>query len=284
MFTEFSYETGQQQAAIGACVKKYRTGINGELGVEAWSSGDGGEERYVTVFCRPMLEMSEGELESAAEAIADELFSFLCAALPQKQETRSILLAGLGNPALTVDAIGPKTAQRVSVTRLLSLSEKGFSLAAIIPGVPVLTGMETAEQLLGIVRAISPDAMIVVDSLAAKDYRRIGCTVQMGNAGVSPGSGIGAGAKAINRQTMGIPVIALGVPTVVDSAILLENMLARSGIATDSDKMRDALSENRGYFVCPKESDLICDAASFLLARSVDLLCRGHRQTERRIY
>ena len=284
MFTEFSYENSQQRYKSRGCVKRYRAGTNGELRVETWSGGDVCGERYVTVFCRPILAMSEGELESAAGVIADALFSLLCDVLTPKKERKSILLAGLGNPSLTVDAIGPKTVQRVSVTRLLSPLDDDFLLAAIIPGVPVRTGMETAEQLFGVVRAVLPDAMIVVDSLAAKDDRRIGCTVQMGNAGISPGSGLGASAMAINQQTMGIPIIALGVPTVVDSAILLENMLVRGGISDPSAQMREVLSESRGYFVCPKESDLICDAASFLLARSVDLLCRGHRKNGRSIY
>ncbi len=284
MFTEFAYENDQQRRKKGVCIKKYRAGTNGEFFVEKWSCERVTEEHYATVFCPCVLKMNESEFESAAKVIADELFALLCAALPSKKGTRSILLAGLGNPSLTVDSIGPKTAQRVSVTRLFSSSALDFSLAAMIPGVPCGTGMETAEQLFGVVRAISPDAMIVVDSLAAKDYRRIGCTVQMGNAGISPGSGIGADAMAINRQTMGIPVIAIGVPTVVDAAILLEDMLVRGGIDKDSCEVREALSENRGYFVCPKESDLICDAASFLLARAVDLLCQGHRKDERGIY
>lgn len=283
MFTDFAYEDYEKRRDGRGDTREYRMGREGELRLLEWRIESEEQQRryrrpmgiYVTMFCRPIWQMSEQEFESAAEAVAHELLRLLSPMLGSETSEKTILVAGLGNPSFTVDAIGPKTAERVSVNRHLFSGERTFSLAAIIPGVPAGTGIETVEQLSGIVSAVAPDALLVVDALAAKNYRRIGSTVQLGNSGISPGSGVGNEGKAINYRTLGVPVIALGVPTVVDSAYLIEDALSRGGMTDLSARMQEVLQDSRGYFVCPKESDLITDAVSSLLARAIDLLCVG---------
>lgn len=138
----------------------------------------------------------------------------------------SVLIVGLGNRNVTADALGPFVVKDLMVTRHLfqlmpEQVEAGYRpVSAVAPGVMGLTGMETSEIIFGIVEKTQPDAVIAIDALASRALNRVNTTIQVADNGINPGSGVGNNRKGINRETLGIPVIAVGIPTVVDAATI----------------------------------------------------------------
>lgn len=186
-----------------------------------------------------------------------------------------ILFVGLGNMEVTPDSLGPLVVQNLLITRHLNEMEyfrKMRSSMAIAPGVMAQTGMETGEILKGIVQKVHPEAMVVIDALAAKTSERLNRTIQISNAGIAPGSGVGNHRNEISAATMGIPVIAVGVPTVISipaiAGDIIESVLISMGDVrlreryeawSDREKycfMAETLREELfGLFVTPKEID-----------------------------
>ena len=149
----------------------------------------------------------------------------LTALLPPREKSRSILVVGLGNRALTADAIGPMALDSLLITRhmvrdLPRQFETFTPVEAFAPGVLASTGMETLELVRAVVRETCPAAVIAVDALAARNRERLCATVQLSDTGLIPGSGVGNHRRALNEETLGIPVIALGIPTVIDASDL----------------------------------------------------------------
>jgi GPR endopeptidase len=147
------------------------------------------------------------------------------------------LVVGLGNSEITPDAIGPFSVRKLNVTRhLRGIDEKLYDtigrceISALFPGVLGQTGIETVELIRGAAENAHPDVVLVIDALAARSCDRLAATVQLSDSGINPGSGIGNHRKAICRETVGVPVIALGVPTVVNSATLVYDALHKAGI------------------------------------------------------
>jgi len=179
----------------------------------------------------------------------------------------TVLVAGLGNRRLTADAVGPLTLEQLLVTRHLQGEEIFSSLrpvAAIEPGVLAVTGCETAEFLQGLVEKLRPAALVVVDALAARRPHRLCRSVQIGSSGLTPGSGVGNHRQALNEETLGIPVIAVGVPTVVETATLLLDALEQAG-APLPEKLP------RGSFVTPEDIDLQVERLGRFLGRGITL-------------
>ncbi|MBO5269469.1 MAG: GPR endopeptidase, partial [Clostridia bacterium] len=146
------------------------------------------------------------------------------------------------------------------------------AVAAVAPGVLAETGIETVELIRGAANTVRPDLLIAVDALAARSIERLATTVQLSDTGLNPGSGVGNRRKAIDRETVGCPVIALGVPTVVDSSTLVWDALYRAGFS-ESDlgsEITHVLESGRSYFVSPKEIDALTEYFSDLLAESID--------------
>ena len=131
-----------------------------------------------------------------------------------------ILVAGLGNQSVTPDSLGPRTVNNLSV------SQNETGLKAIAPGVMAQTGMETARILSGIIREIKPDLVIAIDALAARSIRRLGTTIQLTDTGIHPGSGVGNHRHSLTKETLGIPVLAVGVPTVVGAAAIVHDTIS----------------------------------------------------------
>ncbi len=184
--------------------------------------------------------------------------------LPENCE--GVLVAGLGNENITPDALGPKTARGIFATRHIDKAladDLGFpglrEVSSVTFGVLGQTGLETAESIRGIVNTVHPSAVVTVDALAARSLSRLGSTVQLTDTGITPGSGVGNHRARIDGETLGVPVIALGVPTVVDAVTMIRDF-------TDGDRVRGDLSENaREMMVTPREIDtLIRRAARFL--------------------
>lgn len=226
--------------------------------------------RYITVEL-PSLG-STGEMAEQWSGILSREIKGL---LPEREGT--VLVAGLGNRDITPDALGPDCISLLLATRHLggelkkipALSELN-SVAGIVPGVLGNTGIETAEILKGIVRQIEPVAVIVVDALAARSLERLGKTVQLCDTGVSPGSGVGNRRREINRELLGVPVIAVGVPTVVDGITVALDVLEEGGVVLSDEKRDKILQSEKGMMVTPKEIDLVIKRASSLVALAIN--------------
>lgn len=179
------------------------------------------EGRYVTIDLRPYFRREEGFFVRAARCLASELRTLL----PGVGEDWPVLVAGLGNRGMTADAVGPLALESLLVTRHMVRSLprqfRGFTpVSALAPGVLAATGMEALELLRGAVQATGCAAVIAVDALAARSRERLCATVQLGDTGLIPGSGVGNHRKAIDKTTLGVPVVAVGVPTVIAAHLL----------------------------------------------------------------
>lgn len=177
--------------------------------------------RYVTLDLRPYFRRESGFFARGVDCLRGEL----TALLPPREKSRSVLVVGLGNRGLTADAIGPLTLESLLVTRhMVRQAPRQFgaftAVEALAPGVLAATGMETLELVRAVVRETCPAAVIAVDALAARDRQRLCATVQLSDTGLIPGSGVGNHRRALNEETLGVPVIAVGVPTVIDASDL----------------------------------------------------------------
>ena len=177
--------------------------------------------RYVTLDLRPYFRRETGFFARGVACLCSEL----SALFPPYEKSRSILAVGLGNRALTADAIGPMALESLLVTRHMvrELPEQFGSFTAVealTPGVLASTGMETLELVRAVVRETCPAAVIAVDALAARNRDRLCATVQLSDTGLIPGSGVGNHRRALNEETLGVPVIAVGIPTVIDASDL----------------------------------------------------------------
>lgn len=208
---------------------------------------------YVTLLLDGLARREEDAFGRAARALGGELRALL--KLP---DGASALVVGLGNRAITPDAVGPKVAEHTMVTRhLVERVPEHFGsfrpVAALAAGVLGTTGMESGELVQAVVAKLKPDCVLAVDALASRSLDRVCRTIQIADTGIVPGSGVGNARAALNRETLGVPVIAIGVPTVVDAATLCADVLAEAGRDDlDPDALRRAGS---GVIVTPKEID-----------------------------
>ncbi len=227
---------------------------------------------YITIEVPPFSDESVSDDERRS-AITVELSRILPKEGP-------VLIAGLGNSDITPDALGPKTVENILATRHIR-NDLAASLglgtlrpvSVISPGVLGKTGMETGEIIRGVVREVGPTAVIVIDALASRRLARLGCTVQISDTGIIPGSGVGNARKEISQKTLGVPVVALGVPTVVDASTLARDLLGNApenGVSEDS----------TGMMVTPKEIDTVIAHAAQLVALSINCALHPHLSPE----
>lgn len=235
---------------------------------------------YITIEAARLGEVDE----SFHEPITQEIAKYI-RQLAGDVEKKEILVAGLGNREVTPDALGPQVVDNLFVTRHLMqefgkefMEENNLSnISAISPGVMAQTGMETSEILRGIIRETMPKLVIVIDALAARNVSRLNKTVQITDTGISPGSGVGNNRKALNKESLGVDVIALGVPTVVDAATIvsdtMEHFLGKQGF---EDKeihqfMNELREENmNNMFVTPKNIDESIKQISFTVSEALN--------------
>lgn len=220
--------------------------------------------RYITAEVPPLSDNGD-----AMEDMACRLAAHMTELLPKEG---SVVVAGLGNDQITPDALGPKAASMVLATRHIQgefARSAGLSdlrpTAVLSPGVLGQTGVESGEIIRGLCEVVQPSAVIVVDALACRSLSRLGCTVQICDTGIAPGSGVGNHRRALNADTLGVPVIALGVPTVVDAATIAMEL-------TGSQDADGLLPDSRAMMVTPREIDLIIDRASRLVAMTINRL------------
>ena len=236
--------------------------------------------KYITVEVPPFSKDAE-VFDTRLDALTEELKKLL-------PSDGTILVVGLGNENITPDALGPRCSQMILATRHIAGEfAKSIGLtdlrpvAGISPGVLGQTGIETSEIISGIVKKINPSAVITVDALASRRLRRLGCTVQLCDTGVSPGSGVGNTRAEISKKTVGVPVIAMGVPTVVDAATLAYDILQGEKNEISEDDMRKSLGDevNR-MMITPREIDLLVERAAKLIAMSINCALQQSMDTE----
>ena len=246
---------------------------------------------YVTIEAPQMAE----EEEENHRDISLELAKTIRQMLPEKEEL-SVLVVGLGNREVTPDALGPRVVDNLFITRHI-MNEFGryafkdedvVKVSGIVPGVMAQTGMECVEILRGVVKETSPDYVITVDALAARNVRRLGRTIQLTDTGITPGSGIGNHRNAINASSIGVPVISLGVPTVVDAATIVSDAMTTlieamslSDLKELDERERQELAREllspqlNGLFVTPKNIDDSIKSLSFLISEGLNAaLCK----------
>lgn len=219
---------------------------------------------YLTLEAPGLASPDEDYHREISEMIADLLRELTGTA-------ESVLVAGLGNRDVTPDALGPQAVSNLMITRHL-IREYGREMmgmdgccvvSGIVPGVMAQTGMETSEILQGIIEETRPDLLIVIDALAARSTRRLGRTVQITDTGIQPGSGVGNHRGSLTKESLGIPVIAIGVPTVVEAAAIVYDAQG------NCEKMPPHLN---GMFVTPKNIDEMIKQLSFTLSEALNMV------------
>lgn len=231
---------------------------------------------YVTVETGELSDVDGESYNNAVNVIAEEITEML-----KPCGNGLVLVAGLGNNLMTPDALGPRCVDKVLVTRHVAgelHKVRGFenmrAVAAIAPGVLGQTGVETGEIIRAIVVKLQPVAVIAIDALASRRASRLGNTIQIADTGITPGAGIGNMRNGISKETLGVPVISIGVPTVVDAATLAIDVLAEAGINTaqnDEEKIRKSVDPGgASLFVTPRMIDLIVEHAAQLTGKAIN--------------
>ena len=234
----------------------------------------------------------EEEVQKASEILCEELKKMIDEYVNKEQE---ILVVGLGNIYVTPDALGPKVINEIDITRHLLkyvpqyLDKNTRPVSAISPGVLGTTGMETAEILKGIVDNVKPKLVIVIDSLASRSMERISSTIQLADTGIVPGAGVDNARKELTVNTLGVPVIALGIPTVVETAVVVNDCLdvfieklqekAESNEYLNKLKEEDnyleikeaLIPKNFNFIVTPKEIDSLVENMKDVVARGINM-------------
>ncbi|MCD8066765.1 MAG: GPR endopeptidase [Oscillospiraceae bacterium] len=223
--------------------------------------------RYVTVELDALARREENAFADACTAISEQLSSLL-----KLEESGSVLVAGLGNRGITPDAVGPETIDWVMATRHLKQTlPEDFAafrpVSAVCSGVLGTTGVESGELIAAVAERVQPDAIIAIDALAARSIDRLCRTVQLSDTGIVPGSGVGNARTALSRETIGVPVIAVGVPTVVDAGTLVADLARGAGLDAESAAMRGG----EKLIVTPRDIDKNIRDAAKLIGYSINL-------------
>ncbi|MCR4925536.1 MAG: GPR endopeptidase [Clostridiales bacterium] len=234
--------------------------------------------KYITIEIPPFTSDSDF-LDGRLTAVTTEIKRLL----PDGE----VLVIGLGNRHITPDAFGPDCANEVIATRHISKEvAKHFglgdlrSVSTLSPGVLGQTGLETVEIIRGLVDVIKPSAILTIDALSAKEVSRLGCTVQITDTGISPGSGVGNTRCEISQKTLGVPVISLGVPTVVDGMTLCTNLIEPDEEEEDEIRKKLSLKKESNLIVTPAEVDLLIEKASRFVALAINSALQPHLKVE----
>ena len=259
---------------------------------------------YLTIEAPNLSSPDEGIHREVSEELAKYLIEVMKKIIPESEHDKEVLVIGLGNRQATPDALGPYVADNLNVTRHIvkeygkyaAPEEMNCVVSAIVPGVMAQTGMETAEIIKGVVRETKPDLLIVIDALAARNSRRLNRTIQIADTGINPGSGVGNYRNAITKETLGVPVIAIGVPTVVDAVTIvsdtMENLLSAletseslKGVGlvlggySEAEKyelIKELIAPNlNSMFMTPKDIDETVKRLSYTISEGLNLAFSG---------
>ena len=220
---------------------------------------------YITLEAPAMTEPEEDYHQEISEILADQLRSIL----PEPDREQSILVVGLGNREVTADSLGPNVVDNLFINRHIVREygkvaynrSKMHQVSSLIPGVMAKTGMESAEIIKGVISETKPDVVIVIDALAARSTKRLNRTIQITNTGIHPGSGVGNHRNAITQESLHVPVLALGVPTVVDAATIVGDAMGERPVA---------LKELNNMYVTTKDVDQQIQQISHILCDGIN--------------
>ena len=279
-------ETAEEQ--INDNIKVERVKITNPNGEQAIGKPIG---NYITIDVKKLKIAGEEEIQKASEVVTNELKNLIDKHVQKQDE---ILVVGLGNVYVTPDALGPKVINEIDVTRHLInylpqyVEEGTRPVCAVAPGVLGTTGIETMEILKGIVDNTKPKLVMVIDALASRSIDRISSTIQISDTGIVPGAGVGNTRKEISKKTLGIPVIAIGVPTVVELATLVSdgidifiNRLQQKAESNDYlnrlqqddkyEEVKEALNVGEyNMIVTPKEIDDLIENMKDVVTRGIN--------------
>lgn len=259
---------------------------------------------YLTLEAPNMAATDEGYHREISETLAGFLEKYMKDTEENQEKGYSVLVVGLGNREVTPDALGPYVVDQLNVTRHIVQEygryavEKGRSriVSAVVPGVMAQTGMESAEIIRGIVNETTPDLIMVIDALAARSTKRLNRTIQISDAGIHPGAGVGNHRSEITKDTMGIPVIAIGVPTVVDAATIVNDTMENFITALETSEtlkgvgvvlqgynsaekyelVKELIAPHlNGMFVTPKDIDDTVRRISYTISEAMNMLFAG---------
>lgn len=227
--------------------------------------------RYVTMEIQNLMEEEDNLIDRASKALAAELSKIV-----SHNYHRKVLVIGLGNEKVTPDSLGPTTVKKVKITSHLFKifdcdgDEDMSNVSGLAPGVTAITGMETADLIAKAVELTQPDTVIAIDALAARNIERVSTTIQITDTGISPGAGMGNMRKQLNQKTLGTRVIAIGVPTVIDSKTLI---LEAAEVMNLPDKqLRNYLaSRELDMVVTSTDIDFVIKAFSEIIAKAVNI-------------
>lgn len=250
--------------------------------------------KYITIDV-PNLDKTDEDLKDEISIVlSKELKS-----ITENYKRDKVLIIGLGNWNISSDSLGPKVIDRVLVTRQFFISynkesdESMANVAAMSPGVMGITGIETGDIVRGIVDKIRPDLVIAVDALSSRKMSRISTTIQISDSGINPGSGIGNNRRALSEETLGVPVIAIGIPTVVNAAtlasdtidLIIDSLKKEADVGKEFYELLEKLSNEEKYtlieevlnpfmgnvVVTPKDIDVIIDDLSIIIANGLNI-------------
>ena len=262
---------------------------------------------YLTLEVPDMASADDGYHREISETLAGFLEKYVENEETKKEHSKekgcSILTVGLGNREVTPDALGPYVVDQLNITRHMvqeygryGVEEESRIVSAIVPGVMAQTGMETAEIVQGVVKETKPDLVVAVDALAARSTKRLNRTIQVTDTGINPGSGVGNHRHALDEKSLGVPVISIGVPTVVDAATIVNdtmynlvtaltqsqafaamgNSLEKLNDAEKYELIRELLSPNlNAMFVTPKDIDESVKRLCYTISEGLNLAFAG---------
>lgn len=280
-------ETEEEQ--VSEKVKVTRVKIINEEGEQAIGKVKG---NYITIDIKKINLLTDEEMDEASNTLSNELKKLIGEKIQFKED---ILVVGLGNEEVTPDALGPNVIKDIEVTRHIInylpqyIDENARPVSAIAPGVLGTTGIETLEIIKGVVEHTKPKLLIVIDALASRSMERISSTIQISDTGIVPGAGIGNTRKELTEKSLGIPVIAIGIPTVVETAVVVNDALdifieklqqeAKSNDYLNKLKEEDnyeqikeaLLPKEFNFIVTPKEIDELIQYMSSVVAKGINM-------------
>ena len=250
--------------------------IQTEQGAKAMEKPKG---TYITMEAPNLIVPDEDYHREISQALAHHLKELL-----HLEKERSILVVGLGNREITPDALGPQVVQNLKITRHIIKEygkagmgkKKVHQISSLVPGVMAQTGMETMEIIRGVIRETDPDAVIAIDALAARSVRRLNCTIQMTDTAIEPRAGVGHQRGGLHEETLGVPVIGIGVPTVVDGATIVHDAIAHLLENLEEAEMEEFLQELitprlHRMFVTPKDVDETVKRLSYTISEGINI-------------
>ena len=259
---------------------------------------------YITIDI-PKFTAYDGETMDRVSIVLAEILERLI----KIEAEKTVLVVGLGNWQVTPDALGPKVTEKIMITRHLKtvmpevIDDSVRPVCSVEPGVLGVTGIETVEIIRGVVEKIRPDLVICIDALAARRVERVNTTIQVGDTGISPGAGVGNNRKQINEENLGVKVIAIGVPTVVDAVtiandtidLVVDSLIKNASSGTEFYKMLKSLDKNEkenlikeitvsknstDMIVTPKDIDLIINSLSKIIANGINMALQPNMNME----